>query len=292
MPTEVYSRLEIAVIVSLESPIEERMAGILEDGPGTGCRAVFMHATSVDDAKHMLAGEPTLSRRYPLIVVPQPTVGRYRPDYLVVTTAPGTDPASLAWKDRAFLVECDGDEFHGSAEQVSADRRREKEIRSATGLDVVRFSGGEINYGTGSVISLLEASVELRMAVQAHPEIWEAADMDSVRRRLSRMTSLPAQRQQHVGRNSRPMDPYDSLDPFGEALFGAYRTGADEFDDMDSILSDRVSVRHHVAAARREWSASTAADFDEEPGGGFRHIGDVMYGLVEDIADRMCAGTV
>jgi len=45
---------------------------------------------------------------------------------------------------RKLVVECDGDAFHSSPEQIAHDRRRDRYCASQ-GMAVMRFSGSEIN---------------------------------------------------------------------------------------------------------------------------------------------------
>jgi very-short-patch-repair endonuclease len=62
----------------------------------------------------------------------QARVGPFRADILVTVDS------------RKLAVECDGAEFHSSAEQVTRDKRRDR-FFVARGVSVMRFCGHEIN---------------------------------------------------------------------------------------------------------------------------------------------------
>lgn len=62
----------------------------------------------------------------------QAKIGAYRADILVFANG------------RRLVVECDGAEFHGSAEQVERDKRRDRYC-AARGWPVMRFTGSEIH---------------------------------------------------------------------------------------------------------------------------------------------------
>jgi len=65
-------------------------------------------------------------------LIPQMPWRRYRIDWTIIS------PAS-----RVAFVECDGQEFHSSPEQIERDRRRDAEANEA-GIPVFRFSGSDI----------------------------------------------------------------------------------------------------------------------------------------------------
>jgi very-short-patch-repair endonuclease len=66
-----------------------------------------------------------------IIVAPQVAIGSYRVDLL------------LAYGSKRLVVECDGAEFHTTAEQIARDAEREVAINRA-GFEVVRLSGKQI----------------------------------------------------------------------------------------------------------------------------------------------------
>jgi very-short-patch-repair endonuclease len=69
-------------------------------------------------------------------VFTQHQIGRYRCDLLIVAV-PADGPAEV------LVVECDGQNFHSSADQIAYDRDRAIEIRRA-GYQMVRFTRSEI----------------------------------------------------------------------------------------------------------------------------------------------------
>lgn len=69
---------------------------------------------------------------YDATAITQADVGPFRADILVMVG------------ERKLAVECDGAAYHGSAEQVSRDKRRDRYF-VARGISVMRFSGSEIH---------------------------------------------------------------------------------------------------------------------------------------------------
>jgi very-short-patch-repair endonuclease len=114
----------------------------------------------------VLAGEKPAA-----FVFPQHEVGRYRVDFLLVLI----DPA--ARRSRTFALECDGQDFHSSDEQLACDAGRDAALRAAGCHDVVRFSGGLLNQNfpavMGSISALLEAfGVEIEVPSDCEGYAW------------------------------------------------------------------------------------------------------------------------
>lgn len=240
-------------------------------------------------AERLLADNPGLSRRYLVIVFQQPTLGCHRPDFLVVVTAPGADPSQTSWADRAFLLECDGDGFHSTPEQVRADLLREKELRGRTRLEVVRFSGADIDFPLGAVVELLETVAELRIAVQSHPYLWDTGYFDAIRCRLSDAPRFRCCGANTSG-NSRLMpDPYDPTGPRGDLIRHERHQAQTDLDDLDAIVAGRAAIRHEVADVRRMRRASDAAWREEEPNGGLMPFDYVLTAAIEQAAARFFA---
>jgi len=67
-------------------------------------------------------------------VIPQFKFQRFRMDF------------AIAHKSRAFLfVECDGEKFHSTPEQIANDRRKDAAAKAA-GIPLLRFTGKEIHF--------------------------------------------------------------------------------------------------------------------------------------------------
>ena len=90
-----------------ESPIEKRLAGAI------------LGWLDHNDIKGVGVGT-------------QMPVGPYRADIVVET------------HDRILVVECDGQAFHCSEEQIARDKRRDRYF-AARGISVMRFTGSEIH---------------------------------------------------------------------------------------------------------------------------------------------------
>ncbi|PGH59253.1 hypothetical protein CRT60_01070 [Azospirillum palustre] len=155
------SRYEIDQVKPPESPIEAKMLDLLMGGLNLGFKATFAAADTWQDAVAMLRAEPETFSRNRMCVFPQVTVDRYRADMLVAFADRLIDRGDAwdAWNgfDLVF-IECDGEEFHGEdSGRLRADRDRERAIKAATGLDLLRFSGAEISFfpdQVGEVISI------------------------------------------------------------------------------------------------------------------------------------------
>lgn len=121
-------RLEIAALVSryTESPIETMLAVAI--------------LCQWHDVELRLPGEAWAPD---WTLVPQYPWGRYR-----------VDLALRRPQGEVIFIECDGQEFHSSPEQVARDQSREQEMKAA-GFPVVRFSGSEINYSAVACVSQL-----------------------------------------------------------------------------------------------------------------------------------------
>ncbi|QCO07452.1 hypothetical protein [Azospirillum argentinense] len=151
------SRYEIDQVKPPESPIEAKMLDLLMGGLNLGFKATFAAADTWQDAVDMLRAEPEAFSRNRICVFPQVGVDRYRADMLVAFADRLIDRVD-AWDgfDLVFL-ECDGEEFHGEdSGRQRADRDRERAIKAATDLDILRFSGAEISFfpdQVGEVIS-------------------------------------------------------------------------------------------------------------------------------------------
>jgi hypothetical protein len=123
------------------------MMSLLDEGPGVGTAAGFLPPMSWQDAIEIARTERELLARRPILVVPQAQVGHRRADMLVLTRSRLARPGWHGDPAPAFFIECDGKDHHGAtAEQIRDDLLREREIHRATGLDMLRFSGAEINF--------------------------------------------------------------------------------------------------------------------------------------------------
>ncbi|ALG75749.1 hypothetical protein VY88_33235 [Azospirillum thiophilum] len=155
------SRYEIDQVKPPESPIEAKMLDLLMGGLNLGYKATFAAADTWQDAVAMLRAEPETFSRNRICVFPQVGVDRYRADMLVAFANQLIDRID-AWDGFDLMfIECDGEEFHGEdSGRLRADRDRERAIKAATGLDVLRFSGAEISFYADQVGEVISTYLE------------------------------------------------------------------------------------------------------------------------------------
>lgn len=132
---------------STESPIEtifgtaarEFLLGRYAGHPTTRYFHCLQHQEFDFDGPHVL-------------LIPQYRWRRYRIDWVF--------KASLLEQPYAF-VECDGAEFHSSAEDQERDRRKDAETQQA-GIPLYRFTGSEIYRNARACAQLVFAGMERR----------------------------------------------------------------------------------------------------------------------------------
>jgi hypothetical protein len=266
----------------LESPAEDHLARLLEEGPGTNTRALFARAPGWREALTDVAEEPAAILRSQLIVFPQVWVGQYRTDFMVVCGDPGNVLGVTQLSSFAFFVECDGRIGHAeNAEQIRADRERERTIRMQTGLPVLRFSGAEVMYQKTEVAALIGAQVE---ALSARREYGTqlASHADAILEAVADLSSHRALRNDYTLRNSERVteDPYDPCDPFGEDGFPARVIREAEWDPFLDLRLKLAQLRHAVANARL---ASNGWE-DDEPDGAPRPFAEVLARVLAAIS--------
>ncbi len=267
----------------LESPAEDLLARILEGGPGTNTRALFARAPGWREALTGMAEEPAVILRSQLIVFPQVWVGQYRIDFMVVCADPGAVRGVTQLSGFAFFVECDGRIGHAeNAEQIRADRERERTIRVQTGLPVLRFSGAEIMYRKAEVETVIGAHVE---ALSARREFGTqlALRADAVLEAAAQLSSHRALRTDYTARNSERLeeDPYDPDDPFGEEAFPEAVTREAAWDPFLDLRLKLAQLRHTVASAR---NLARGGWEDEEPGGAPRPFAEALARVLAAIS--------
>lgn len=249
----------------LESPAEEHLAALLEAGPGTDTRAVFATAPTWRQALLAVSKDATAFVRCKLMIFPQVHVGRYRVDFLVVAARPRRSRVARA--PDAFIIECDGRVGHAeSADQVIADRRREIEIRSETGMDVLRFSGAEALYQSREVFAVIGAQVEAMCALRDFGNDAVGAEALAVFKAVSYLSAHRALRTDYTLRNSerRWIEPYDPADPFGEDGISAQVEREAEWDGFLAMRTALARLRHVCAYARRTAPDCEADEADGE----------------------------
>lgn len=235
----------------LESVAEERLAAILEAGPGTGARAAFATASDWKDALRAVSADATALARKKLVIFPQASVDRYRVDFLVVV-APACD-RGMGQTLSAFIVECDGRKGHAeSYDQVLADRERETRIRRETGMDVLRFSGAEVLYRSGDVAAVIGAQVEAMAALRDHGDAV-AREAFAVLHAVSSLSTHRALRADYTARNSERsrIEPYDPEDPFGEESIPRHVEREAEWDGFLALRMALARLWHAIAHARK-----------------------------------------
>ncbi|GEO41983.1 hypothetical protein SAE02_61310 [Skermanella aerolata] len=178
-PTRYYERYEIEDVVPPESPIEKRMYDLLATDIVPYAKSVFGAADGWLDAARMIEDDAALLSRRRVVIFPQTKVGDYRADFLVAVTDRHFDRSDAFDDFDLFFIECDGAEHHGGTnmrgvsgdtdieayvEMIRKDRKRDKHIKSLTGLDILRFGGAEINFSSRHVRAVLEAYIEAHLA--------------------------------------------------------------------------------------------------------------------------------
>lgn len=93
----------------------------------------------------------------------QHSVGIYRADFLAVVV----DPQKRT--HRKLVIECDGERYHGSDEQIARDQKRDEEIQSA-GYRVIRYAGTSLYGDMRGVLGEIQAWIESAGAVCKPPD--------------------------------------------------------------------------------------------------------------------------
>jgi hypothetical protein len=90
-----------------------------------------------------------------LVLYPQFPLARFRYDFAVVAK----------WKAKPLvLIECDGKDFHSSADQQANDKLKD-DAASNAGIRLIRFTGSEIN-GDADACVRYSSSAMLKAAIQ------------------------------------------------------------------------------------------------------------------------------
>ncbi len=98
-----------------------------------------------------------------LFIFPQRQVGKYRADFIIQGV--GYIAMNRVWppKLRATMaVECDGREYHSSAEQLAHDKARDEYFLSL-GIKTLRFKGEEINRNVKFCVDQITHFMDLEM---------------------------------------------------------------------------------------------------------------------------------
>jgi hypothetical protein len=126
--------------INTESPIEKTMM-----------------AAFLKNKKFTIIGGEDKPEGEGFFVFPQKELGSYRADFII--KAVGYMGANRIWppnKKVYINVECDGAEFHTTAEQKAHDKRRDDYFRSK-GMRTFRFTGSEIYKNSDLIVSDLAA---------------------------------------------------------------------------------------------------------------------------------------
>lgn len=79
-----------------------------------------------------------------IFITTQYPVGPYRADFLIIARGYSTNPRVWPPKNEfKFCIECDGEEFHSTEEQLAHDKRRDEYFKEQ-GIEVLRLSGTQI----------------------------------------------------------------------------------------------------------------------------------------------------
>jgi hypothetical protein len=270
-----------------ESPVETAMTHILEEGPGLGTRTGFYRADGWHAALHGLEADPEPLLRHRMVAFPQIGIRSFRADFMVVVGGRGEPFRAANSARHAFIVECDGREYHSSAAEVAEDLKRESLIRRTTGLDVLRFSGPEILHRSGLVSLVLGARAEALAAV--HELGWDtvAHEAGHILRYVSWLSSHFLLRREYVTRNSAfPSDPWRVEDPAGEQFDSASLSRDAEIDPFMELRVAVAHLRHTVAKARQNPPSLVEQSWDEDLEAQPRHIGDVLMSVIANMIER------
>jgi very-short-patch-repair endonuclease len=199
-----------------ESPIEQYLCcGLFAV---LGCRAVQgpFDRSRLPQLGEIASGKPGS------FLFSQHWIGVYRADFLLVLVDPERRTARL------IVLECDGKDYHSSADQIERDAARDAEILKAGYHEVLRFTGSILHSELRNVLCTIEITMRDRGI-----EIAPPPDLESYVRIASAFTpSWTAQNERHVYRQRRIAAEHDA------ALLGM---------DIDDYL-DGVDRRNGAAA--------------------------------------------
>jgi hypothetical protein len=270
-----------------ESPVETAMTHILEEGPGFETRAGFYRADGWRAALHELEADPEPLLRHRMVVFPQTGIRSFRADFMVVIGGRGEPFRAANAAQHAFIVECDGREYHASSAEAAEDLKRESLIRRTTGLDVLRFSGPEILYRSGLVSLVLGARSEALAAV--HELGWDVVGRHAARilRCVSGLSSHFLLRREYIARNAAfPPDPWRVEDPAGEQFDSASLARDAELDLFVELRVAVARLRHAVAQARRISLPIAANSSGEDLEGRPQHIGRAIAAIAARLMEH------
>jgi very-short-patch-repair endonuclease len=158
---------EVPDHIHLDSHIESLLLTLLVEAPHLHTKTIFCKARDWHDAMNILRSEAETFTRCNFVAFPQIRILRYRVDFMAALA-----PFSFERGFIPFIVEGDGKEYH--RDQDLADIEREREIKTETNADVLRFSGGEIRFAIESVGEVLDAYVEAQIVATTGPALLEA----------------------------------------------------------------------------------------------------------------------
>jgi hypothetical protein len=201
MSTQVLSLSEYERRFQCESPIERKMLEMLNDGPAVGTTAGLLPPMPWFEAIQLMRESDELGARHPLIIVPQAKFKDHRVDMLVLTRSRWNlllDRRNIAI---SFIIECDGVEFHGVISgKIGSDVARESRLYKEAGLDILRFSGAEINFCKDEIFHIISARIEVMHALQNFGENIRSV-AESVLAQINRSCCNPVFRPQYHQRN-------------------------------------------------------------------------------------------
>ena len=170
-----------------ESPLEERLAHVLEGATPLGVRPRFWKAHDLDELRRDLAERHHDLLRSRVLLNPQLQIGRFRLDCACIV-ATATDPlqSQVLSPWTIFGIEADGAAYH-QGEARARDYERDRELHRNFGCLMLRFSGREIHGKPQRIMQIVEevveAIVELDDCIAVHDQ---ALDEDGLEGRWIR----------------------------------------------------------------------------------------------------------
>jgi very-short-patch-repair endonuclease len=133
-----------------ESPIERNLFLALQEHTG-------FSTTPPDTERHPYEG--LWWEGWLMVLLVQPTVGKYRPDFIVAPVGPDRDSWTL-------VVEADGHAFHEKSKtQAARDKKRDRFFQQL-GWHVLHFTGSEISRDSRAcAIEIAELALKLQREV-------------------------------------------------------------------------------------------------------------------------------
>jgi len=139
-----------AIQAQTESPIETQFGGQLAGFLTIGCERARLPFAMLEGKKESDFASGTI------LLIPQFQWAGFRFDFAL----------KVSDADRAMiLIECDGEEFHSTDEQLANDQKKDAAAKVA-GLVLFRFTGSEIFRNPDRCVRLVVEALEQRLSIR------------------------------------------------------------------------------------------------------------------------------